>query len=145
MKPYFEKILVGVDDSEDAIKAFKYAIHRAIRDDVELIICSVLEDDTLNVYQALDKDYVHGKRDALDKHIREYQQQALDAGVKNVRVFVAEGDAGETIVKTVIPQVHPDLLVIGSKAKKNGLPQRLGSQAAYMVKNTPISVMVVRK
>ncbi|XIF20049.1 MAG: universal stress protein [Acetilactobacillus jinshanensis] len=50
---------------------------------------------------------------------------------------------GEAIVKDVIPHVEPDLLVIGSQAKK-GLARHFGSQAAYMAKYAPISVMVIR-
>ena len=57
--------------------------------------------------------------------------------------MIAEGDAGETIIKKVIPQVNPDLLVIGALAKE-GLEKYFGSQAAYMAKYAPISVLVVR-
>ena len=51
-----KRILVGVDDSEDALLAFDYAIERAKREDLELVIVSVLENDEMNVYQALNKD-----------------------------------------------------------------------------------------
>ncbi|PWG00218.1 universal stress protein [Levilactobacillus bambusae] len=144
MEPYFKRVLVGVDDSEDAILAFKYAIHRAIRDDIELVIVSVLENDEMNVFQVLDDDYIHGKRDDLVEHVQSYQKQAEEAGVKKVSTVVAEGNAGETIVKEVIPHIQPDLLVIGSESK-TGISKRLGSQAAYMSKYAPISVMVIRK
>ncbi|MBU7555372.1 universal stress protein [Pediococcus ethanolidurans] len=139
----FKHILVGVDDSEDAILAFKYAIHLANQNNSELIIVSVLETGDMNVYEALNKDFVHGKRDDLEKHVQTYKQQAIDAGVKKATVLVAEGEPGETIVKDVIPHVKPDLLVIGSKAKK-GLSRHLGSQAAYMAKYASIIVTVVR-
>jgi len=143
MAKTFKRILVGVDDSADALLAFDYAIHQAKRDAAELIIVSVLEHDDMNVYQALDSDYVHGERDELKEHVQRYQQQAEDAGVANARMVIAEGEPGETIVKNVIPHVQPDLLVIGSIAKK-GVSRYFGSQAAYMAKHAPISVMVVR-
>ncbi|GAJ27096.1 universal stress protein family [Liquorilactobacillus sucicola DSM 21376 = JCM 15457] len=54
-----DKILVGVDDSADALLAFDYAIKRAKEEEAELIIASVLESDELSVYQAMDKDYIH--------------------------------------------------------------------------------------
>ncbi|GLB46431.1 universal stress protein UspA [Philodulcilactobacillus myokoensis] len=139
----FKRILVGVDDSDDAILAFHYAIHRAIETNAELIIASVLEGDDVNVYQALTEDFVHGKIDDLRNHIKKYQEQAKKAGVKHVQALVAEGAAGETIVRDVIPHVRPDLLVVGSRAKK-GISKRFGSQAAYMAKYSPVSVMVIR-
>lgn len=143
MEDDFKKILVGVDDSEDALLAFRYAMKRAKVTGAELVIVSVLENQEMSVYQALNKDYVHGKREDLEKHILKYQKLAQDAGVKKVSSVVAEGNAGETIVKDVIPHVGPDLLIIGSIAKK-GIARHFGSQAAYMAKYAPISVLVIR-
>lgn len=140
---YFKNILVAVDDSEDAILAFKYAIHRAIKDDIGMTIVSILENDDLTIYQALSKDFVHGKKEELEAHLQEYKNIAEQAGVKEVRVAIASGDPGETIVNEVIPHVKPDLLIIGSKSK-DGFSKHFGSQAAYMAKYSPISVLVVR-
>ncbi len=140
----FNRILVGVDDSPDAQLAFRYAINEARDHDATLYITSILESDEMNVYQALSKDYVHGKREDLEKHIAGYRDLALRAGVKNVEMVIAEGDPGETIVKSVIPATKADLLIIGSLAK-TGFRKRFGSQAAYMAKYSPISVMVVRQ
>ncbi|GEL12793.1 hypothetical protein FC15_GL001414 [Lapidilactobacillus concavus DSM 17758] len=140
---YFKRILVALDDSEDSLKAFKYAIHRAIKDDVDLVLVSILEEKNMNVYQALSKDYIHGQRDALEQHLQDYRQQALDAGVKKVATVIGAGEPGEEIVKHVIPHAQADLLVIGAKAKK-GITKLFGSQAAYMAKNAPISVLVIR-
>ncbi|UQS87363.1 universal stress protein [Nicoliella spurrieriana] len=139
----FKRILVGVDDSDDAILAFRYAIDRAKRDDAQLYLVSVLETEEINVFEALTKDYVHGERKDLEQHMQKYVEEAQKAGVKDVQAVVASGNAGETIVKDVIPHVEPDLLVIGSHSKK-GIARHFGSQAAYMAQYSPTSVMVIR-
>ena len=139
----FKRILVGVDDSADAQLAFKYAVRRAAKDGATLIITSILESDDMNVYQALTKDYVHGEHDELVAHVQGYKKIAEDGGVENVEVIVDAGDPGETIVKNVIPEVSADLLIIGSLSKK-GIRKYFGSQAAYMAKYSPISVMILR-
>lgn len=139
----FHHILVGVDDSEDAQLAFRYAIKVACQLKAKLIIVSILESDEMNVYQALNHDYIHGEREALVKHLEEYKQEALKAGVDNIETVISEGNPGETIVKDIIPATKADLLIIGSLAKK-GLRKHFGSQAAYMAKYASISVMVVR-
>lgn len=138
-----KRILVGVDDSEDAQLAFRVAMRRAIELDATLIITSILESNEMNIYQALSRDYVHGERSDLEKHIQEYKKVALEAGVKKVETVISEGNAGEQIVKTVIPQTQPDLLIIGALSKA-GIKKYFGSQAAYIVKNSPVSVLVVR-
>ncbi|MCW3779375.1 universal stress protein [Levilactobacillus namurensis] len=139
----FKRILVGVDDSPDAQLAFQYAMNRAKSDQAQLVICSVLESDNMNIYQALSKDYVHGKRDDLYDHLQRYKDLAERVGLTDVKVVIGEGDPGETIVKSIIPAVKPDLLVVGSLSK-GGVRKYFGSQAAYMAKYSPISVMIVR-
>ncbi|GEP23665.1 MAG: universal stress protein [Lentilactobacillus diolivorans] len=139
----FHRILVGVDDSPDAQLAFRYAISEARLSGASLVICSILEHEEMNVYQALSKDYVHGERSELAEHIKQYRDLALRAGVKKVDTVIEEGDPGEVIVKEIIPAVKADLLIVGSLSKK-GVRKYFGSQAAYMAKYSPISVMVVR-
>ena len=63
--------------------------------------------------------------------------------VKNVQLVFSEGNAGEEIVKHIIPAVEPDLLIIGALSR-TGIRKYFGSQAAYIVKYSPISVLVVR-
>ena len=139
----FERVLVGVDDSADAQLAFRYAMRRCIKDNSTLIITSILESGDMNVYQALTRDYVHGERKDLEEHMQEYRKVALDAGVQKVELVIGEGDPGETIVKDIIPTAKADLLVIGSLSKK-GIRKYFGSQAAYMAKYSPISIMIIR-
>jgi len=139
----FKHILVGVDDSDDAQLAFRYAINRAKSDGAKLTIVSILEQDNKNVYEAMSKDFIHGQRSDLEAHVQQYQKLAEQFGIKDVTTVVDEGDPGETIVKDIIPALKPDLLVIGSISKK-GVRRYFGSQAAYMAKHAPISVLVVR-
>lgn len=138
-----KRILVGVDDFDDAQLAFRVAMRRAIDLDAQLYIVSILESHEMNVFQALNADYVHGQQKELEKHLEKYKKVAIEAGVKRVETVIAEGNPGETIVKNVIPEIKPDLLVIGALAKE-GLKKYFGSQAAYMAKYAPISVLVVR-
>ncbi|MDF2791204.1 MAG: universal stress protein UspC [Neobacillus sp.] len=143
MEEDFSHILVGVDDSADAQLAFRYAMNRAKKNKLKLTIVSILEKGDMNVYQALNKDFIHGKREDLEEHILAYKKVAVDFGVENVDTIVAEGVPGETIVKDIIPHTDVDLLIVGSEDKK-GIAKHFGSQAAYMAKYAPISVLVVR-
>lgn len=142
-QPKFSRLLVGTDDSRDAQLAFNYAINYALENRAELFIVSVLESDEMNIYQALDDDYIHGEKSDLEEHLSGYKETAEKAGVSNVHTVIAEGDPGKTIVNEVIPHIDPDLLVIGSFDKK-GISKHFGSQAAYMAKYSPIPVLVMR-
>ena len=118
----FNKILVGVDDAPDARAAFDYAVDKAKRDGSEIGIVSILESNAINVYQALDKDYIHSTNDQLNERINEYVQAAIDYGVdpKKITAIVDEGSKpAERIVNHVLPQYAADLLVIGSIGKSD--------------------------
>lgn len=142
----FHKILVGVDDAPDARAAFSYAVDKAKRDGSELGIVSVYETNEVNVYQALSKDYVHSSREELRARIEEYVKGAIDYGVepKKITAIIDEGDRpAERICNHVIPEFHPDLLIVGSTGKP-GNRKSVGSQASYMVKHSGTSVFVIR-
>ncbi|MDO4903611.1 MAG: universal stress protein [Limosilactobacillus sp.] len=142
----FSKILVGVDDAPDARAAFAYAVDKAKRDGSELGIVSILETGDINVYQILDKDYVHGTEDELKSRINEYVEAAINYGIdpKKITAIVDRGSRpAERICNHVIPEFQPDLLVIGSIGKR-GNRKAVGSQASYMTRNAGTSVFCIR-
>ncbi|XIF20583.1 MAG: universal stress protein [Acetilactobacillus jinshanensis] len=143
LKKTYQRILVGVDDSDDAQLAFRYAIQYAKERHATLIITSIWESQEMNYYQALNPNFVHGSKQDVIDHLKKYRQFAEKQGVKNVKTVMGEGHAGEQIVKKIIPATKPDLLIIGSLSVK-GLRKHMGTQAGYMSKYAPISVMVVR-
>lgn len=139
----FHSILVGVDESANAQKAFQYAVKKAAHENIELVIASILESDEINVYQALDDDYLRLARKKTEENLRKYQQYAYDQGVQTVKPFSDEGAPAERIIHHILPQTQCDLLIIGSHAK-HGLKDYFGTSASYMAKNAPISVMIIR-
>ncbi len=140
----FKRILVGVDPSADAQYAFEQAIQRAKENNADLIITNIIERRDNNKSLILNKDFLHKNHANLEEEINDYRDQALADGVKNVETIVAQGNVGETIVGKVIPKSNADLLIVGS-LDKTGVSKFFGSQAAYMAKYAPISVMVLRK
>lgn len=141
----FHRILVGVDDAADARAAFSYAVDKAKRDGSELGIVSIFETSSVNVYQALNRDYTHSSREELEKRIDEYVRAAIDYGVdpKKITAIVDQGDRpAERICNHVIPEFEPDLLIVGSISKP-GSRKSVGSQASYMVKHSGVSVFVI--
>ncbi len=139
----FSKIMVGVEESPDALKAFHYAIQKAKEEQAELVIVSILEEKEINVYQSLDKNYWQEQLAKLEKQTEKYQQEALTNGIDKVSVIVNEGNPRELIINKLIPLNKPDLLIIGSKSTSK-LKSFFGSQAAYMARYAPISVMIIR-
>lgn len=140
----FERILVAVDDSDDSEKAFEYAVMYAKQANGILGIATVMEINRLNVYQVLDVDVLTAEREKAARIAETYRQRAEMNGLTGVEVLLDEGEPGPVIVDDILPRFKGDFLVCGSKSnEKKGL-FTIGSQAAYMAKNAPCSVMVVR-
>jgi nucleotide-binding universal stress UspA family protein len=141
----FKNILVAVDESPQGANALAYAISESLEDRAEkLFIISVFEEDEMNALDALDLDVTKKKQAEIDDNLAKYKQMALDAGVKNVETLFAEGQkAGEVIVNHAIPAVNADLIVIGAHSRE-GFFAQMGSQATYVARRSPISVMIVR-
>ncbi len=78
----FKNILVGVDESEGAQKAFQYAVKQASKTGAALLIASILEIEELNVYEALDPEYLSQKQSQLSLNLEKYKQYAENSGVK---------------------------------------------------------------
>ncbi|MGM0169349.1 hypothetical protein IGI39_003665 [Enterococcus sp. AZ135] len=139
----FKKIMVGVDESPDALKAFRYAIQEARHEMAELIIVSVLEEKNINVYQSLDRSYWEKEMNELKERCEKYKKEALEHGVVHVTTIVNEGNPGELIVNKFIPLNQPDLLVIGARSTSR-IRDFFGSQAAYMARYAKISTIIIR-
>ena len=139
----FRKIMVGVDESPDALKAFNIAIKEARQEMAEVIIVSIMEEKIINVYQSLDKNYWEKELNDLRERSEKYKQEALTSGVVHVTTIVNKGNPGELIVNKFIPLNQPDLLVIGSKSTSK-IRDFFGSQAAYMARYAKVSTMIIR-
>jgi nucleotide-binding universal stress UspA family protein len=140
----YTRVLVGVEDDTDSQIAFEFSVDRALADGSSLDIVSILEDADVNVFQALSKSKLGEKQEQIEKRLLEYKKEAEEAGVKEVNVWFGTGDPGETIVKKVIPKANPDLVVVGAKTKKGISKYMMGSQAAYIAKYSPVSVLIAR-
>lgn len=141
----FKKILVAVDedDSSSSVKAFCYAVTLAHAYKIPLGIVTILETGDLSVYDSLQPDVLGKERQDMEAAIEMYVQKAKNFGVEDVQKFIGEGKPGKKIVREIIPEFQPDLLVCGSETEdKSSI--FIGSQASYMSQNAPCSVIVVR-
>lgn len=141
----YSKILVCIDEDDfiSSKAAFDYACTLAKSLNVPLGIISVLEIGDLNIFQSLSPKTLEDRRDEIKDHLSEYAKRAEDFGVPSVKLMVSEGNPGHVIVEKVIPKYNPDLVIIGSERSENH-HRKLGSQAEYITRYSPVSVSVVR-
>ena len=140
----FRKILVAIDGSEPANRAFEEAIGEARVWKAEIHVVYVVEsglfsslpmDNTLEViYSVLQKE---------GEEILESARKKADAAGISLTTHLRQGHAGSQIV-SLAEELGIDLIVLGSYGKSGVDRLLLGSVTDYVVQNSPITTTVVR-
>ena len=142
----FNRILLTIDEDDSAStkRAFRYAVTLAQSSNVELGICSVIENHDINIYDSMMPAKLEEKREQLQTVVDGYVSQAQVAGAKNVTGFIAEGgDVDDVILEEALPDFHPDLIVCGADTEFTA-HRVAGAVSLRLAKKAPISVIVVR-
>ncbi|PKL55768.1 MAG: universal stress protein [Methanomicrobiales archaeon HGW-Methanomicrobiales-2] len=140
----FRKILVAIDGSEPANRAFEKAIGEAGVWDAEVHVVYVVEsglfsslpmDNTLEIiYSVLQKE---------GEEILEGARKKADAAGISLTTHLRQGHAGSQIV-SLAEELGADLIMLGSYGKSGVDRLLLGSVTDYVVQNSPITTTVVR-
>lgn len=151
----YQKIIVGIDQSEQAYRAFIRAAHVAKEyPEAELYLLSVLPQNANNLRspQLIDDEFgdwaMEIESKPLSRQIAEllasYEQEAYRLGVKNVDYQIqVGGDAKVELIKQ-IRNPEQTLIVVGATTKTTFQKLVLGSVSAYIVKNANCDIYIVR-
>jgi nucleotide-binding universal stress UspA family protein len=139
----FRKILVGLDGSEAAQRAFERALDLAALCHAELHALSV--EEKLPAYAATVGEMNEEER-FEHRYFRQIQAQARRRAAERGVVFHAEirpGHAAETLVRKASDEGF-DLIVIGHTGHSRLRHILLGSTADRVVEHAPCAVLVAR-
>lgn len=139
----FERIVVGIDDSDPSDAAIKTVFELPAEDRRQVLF-----------YSAADIDSVIGARGyyyaTILDDLNSEAQRVIDATLASARAHnvaaegrVAEGDAGDVLIAAAKKQ-EADLIVTGSHGRRGIQRLFLGSVAEHVVRSAPIPVLVVR-
>jgi nucleotide-binding universal stress UspA family protein len=139
------RILVAVDGSENADRAFEYAAYIAKQCEVEqLFIINVIEGfgrkiSAWSKHDLVVKDLEHDSKELLEK----YKSKALSQAFTTTEIINAAGNAGEEILKTA-EREKVDTIVIGSRGLSTASELLLGSVSHNVIHNSKCPVVIVR-
>ncbi|WP_100488505.1 universal stress protein [Sporolactobacillus pectinivorans] len=141
----YQNILVAVDESKEATKAFKVALDLAKKFDASLLIVSYLNTATLEAFKTFTPS-IHNIRAELANRVNVLKKMAQSEGVKDVKSITGEDSPGSAIIEKVIPKYHCDLIVCGATgtSKLDRYLIGIGSQSSYIARLAPCSVFIVR-
>ncbi|QEA61861.1 universal stress protein [Lactococcus lactis] len=141
MKDVYKKILVPVDDSNQAVNALHEAIAVAKRNEAELFILNVKDETRLR-----------GTSIALAMSLEEIEEESKQI-INNLTKDFPKDVAFQTVTyignpkKDIVKFAEDnamDLIVIGANSKKLVDRILIGSTTSYVVEKSPCNVMVVK-
>jgi nucleotide-binding universal stress UspA family protein len=132
------RILVAVDGSENADRAFEYAAYMAKQCEVEqLFIINVIEEFGRSIR-------AWEKRDSFVKELLEkYRSKAQSQAFTTVKVLSAAGNAGEEILGAA-EKGEVDTIVVGRRGLSIASELLLGSVSHNVIHNAACPVVIVR-
>lgn len=145
MEQTYKKILVGVDGSEHAMEAFRKAVEVARRNEGEVIVTMIIEQQmtTALTVAPLGNEYIEEQmtygNDLLER-CRLYAESVNFSKVSKDLVF---GQA-KSVLAIELPKKHGiDLIMVGQSGLNRVETMMVGSVANYVIRKAPCDVLVV--
>jgi nucleotide-binding universal stress UspA family protein len=148
----FSKIVVGIDGSEESMKAAEYAISIAKLYNAELNAITVLTSDIGYIYSSPGvesppltvKEIVLLAGDEAKKWFDEIKEKANKKGVQlKTESIVAKKSLLNTILEYV-EEHNINLVVVGTRGRSGIKKMLLGSVASGLVTHSPCPVLVIK-
>lgn len=147
----YHRILVGVDGSRQAKKAYDKAVAVAKRNQSVLIIVSVLSINKLvglgatqAGFGAVDQTVLDEVKEKMDRLVADYQKQAIQSGVSQVETSVSYGNPKTELAQVLPETFNADLIILGATGLNAVQRMVMGSNASYVVANAQSDVLIVR-
>ncbi|GEN32261.1 nucleotide-binding universal stress UspA family protein [Cerasibacillus quisquiliarum] len=140
----YKKILVAVDGSDEAKKAFNKAVNIAKKNEATLMITNVIDSRSFAMVEAYDRTLGERAEAQANELIDVYVEEAKKAGVTKVIKNVAYGSPRVKIPKDIAKEFEADLLVCGATGLSAVERFLIGSVSESIVRFAPCSVLVVR-
>lgn len=136
----YKNILVALDGSEEAARAFHKAVEIAKRDEAKLSLAHVVETVT-TYYVSFDQESVTEK---AEETLKEYEEKAQEAGLET-ETIIRFGSPKVIIAKELAPEIGADLIVTGSQGLNAVEHFLLGSVSENVVRHAHCDVLIVRE
>ena len=134
------RILVGVDGSVQANKAFDYATSLAIRfEGSHLLIVNIFE-KFANVGHSI-TDELQQNREIM---LRKYLDKARNMGLKSVDILQEEGSSAAKQILEIASRENIDTIVIGSRGQYLAEDFLLGSTSYKLAQSAKCSLIIIR-
>ncbi|QZN88595.1 universal stress protein [Vagococcus lutrae] len=143
MKGY-QHILVAIDGSHSAEKAFQEALFLAELHHAHLYIACIVNDVEIAYSLYNYATMLADEKENVEKEVLKKLYDAKEYGVEKMTGIVELGNPKVYLAKTIPEQYPIDLIVVGASGKGGIQKWTVGSTTDYIVKHAPVNVLVVK-
>lgn len=141
----YKKVMVAVDGSDSAAKAFRKAIRIALRNHSELVIAYVVDTRTYSMgMPALYTEGVTHESNEMRELLSQYKKEAEAEGVAKVDVELDRGHPRTLLAKDIPNRYEVDLIVVGQTGLNAVERWMIGSVSQYILRTAPCDVLIVK-
>jgi nucleotide-binding universal stress UspA family protein len=140
----YNNIVVAVDGSEAAEKAFKKSIEIAKRNDARLILAHVVDSRTFATAETYDRSLAERAEEYAKELLNNYVNNAKDAGVSDVIQCIKYGSPKVKISKSIAKDYNADLIICGATGLNAVERFIIGSVSESITRHSTCDVLVVR-
>lgn len=144
MLSQYKHILVSVDGSKEADRAFSKAVAVAARNQATLDILHVIDTRAFQNVSSFDSAMVEQISGDAKTKMEDYADRAKQAGINEVH-YAIEFGSPKSIISHDYPSKHQtDLIILGATGLNAVERMLIGSVTEYVTRTADCDVMVIR-
>ncbi|MBC1418242.1 universal stress protein [Listeria fleischmannii] len=140
----YKRILVAVDGSKQAEKAFHEAVQLAKALDASLALASVIDVRSFPSFTAEGRTWEAELRSDVEEILSKYVQTAEAEGIQSVGTFLEVGNPKKLLTEEIPDLFGADLIVCGATGLTRLEKVLMGSISSYIVKHATCQVLIAR-
>lgn len=140
----YKKILVAVDGSREADRAFKKALEIPKRNDSQIVLAHVIDTRNFPAIEAYDLTIRDWTESFAGELMDSYKAIAAAAGIDDMKIEIALGNPKTKIGKDLPTKHETDLIICGATGLNAIERLMLGSVSDYVTRHAPCDVLVIR-
>ncbi|RFU65995.1 universal stress protein [Peribacillus glennii] len=144
MTTTYKKILVAVDGSEEADRAFKKAVEISKRNDAEIVLGHVIDTRNFPTIEAYDLTIRDRTETFANELIEKYKAEAAEAGIKEITIDIEVGNPKVKIAKDMAKKHWADLIICGATGLNAIERIMIGSVSEHITRYARCDVLVIR-
>lgn len=140
----YKSILVAVDGSKEAEKAFRKAVEVAKRNNAKLILAHVIDTRAYQSFSTFDGAIADNAREEANNTLEDYKSYAEKEGLSQIEIVLEYGSPKVMVAKQ-IPESHMvDLILLGATGLNAVERIFVGSVSEYVIRHANCDVMIIR-